>query len=408
MTGRRGDSITELDTIAKGLERSRKLTADGKVGFGGMGFEEAQCVLPVFIKFNEGVPLQSRRAIVTKACFEAARHKPITGALLRSTIQRVEQEYLKTRNTRFVLATAVSVEKDELPGSRTVLGAVVRFHRTLPDKLRRDRADQLRKSMHLPEPPRNFGAVTVSVNARSEADAFEKALWRLDLLRGMWNLARNSRTLSRYSSGRDPVNGIRVGPIYTLHRAGGQPASEAVWHDPEWMHSASCTRIGAEWKPIIRDEQWIRRALGRVSFRKDAEEMVVRYSRALDGRDYDAAYVKLWSVLEHATATGGSDYGQTVRRASFLWKDWEHARAVLEGLRQVRNESVHAGSSAGVWEGHLYSLKRFVEPVIWFHLKAGTRFKSFGEASEFLDLPRSVPDLDRKMTVLRWALGMRR
>ncbi len=71
---------------------------------------------------------------------------------------------------------------------------------------------------------RGYSPVRVSVRARSEHEAYEKATGALDLLRGIWNLRLNSA--ARSSSGkRKPVNVLQLGPLHSLHEPNGELAS---------------------------------------------------------------------------------------------------------------------------------------------------------------------------------------
>lgn len=398
----------DLEIFAKRLAADRTPVEAGKIGFSGVAIDDVKSVLPSAFRFHPEIPRLSRRAIVSEACFALAQRSTMTGTALRSTIDRLQRDYLRKEKRLFILTSTVSIPKRQAPSSRTIKGGRVRFFQVLPKRLRRAETDELRDRIGLPDAPRDFAALTVEVRARSAADAFEQAIWRVDLLRAMWNLAHNTRTISRWSTGQTPVNEIRMGPLSVLHTADGTVVPGSLWGEPPWTYSEIAARLGGRWTTVLKDEAWIRRALRRIQYRESIQDLLVRYTRALDGRDYESTHVKLWSVLEQATGTADARYDVTVRRASFLWKDWEHARVVLEGHRRVRNETVHAGSGPEVWEGHLYSLKRFVERLIWFHLQAGTRFSTFAEACNFLELPPSLPDLGRKLELLRWALRMRR
>ncbi len=71
---------------------------------------------------------------------------------------------------------------------------------------------------------RGYSPVRVSVRARSEHEAYEKATGALDLLRGIWNLRLNSDV--RSSSGkRKSANVLQVGPLHSLHEPNGELAS---------------------------------------------------------------------------------------------------------------------------------------------------------------------------------------
>ena len=130
----------------------------------------------------------------------------------------------------------------------------------------------------------------------------------------------------------------------------------------------------------------------------------MRYTRALDLRDWDTAFLKLWSTLELLTDSSLVSNEVTVKRAAYIYEDVQYARQVLEYLRHYRNRSVHAEASNPAIEPYLYRLKRFVEAPLEFHSQDRADFTSLQEACRFLDLPREQTALETRTRLIDSAL----
>lgn len=113
----------------------------------------------------------------------------------------------------------------------------------------------------------------------------------------------------------------------------------------------------------------------------------IRYTRALDERDWTTAFLKLWSILELLTDTSKANYDTTIKRTAFLYKEREYNIQVLQHLKKYRNLSVHLDMGNSEIETYLYQLKNYVETLLSFHLQNKFNFDTIQEAAEFLSLP---------------------
>ena len=254
------------------------------------------------------------------------------------------------------------------------------------------------------DPPNNYADVSVSVSARTTAEAAEKALERVDYVRGIWNLWKNRGYSMRHSSGqRNPVNTILLGPIHTLHNDNGSLATESWWYEPQYQGPVDLFRDKVKAEKMLEFMGKFRGLLYKSHYKDELIQAVVRYVRSLDSRDWDDAYLRLWGVLELLTGTVSESYAVTVRRASYMFSDKEYAHQVLTHLRDYRNKSVHVGSDSGDIEALMYQLKRYVEVLIEFHVANNYRFTSIADAAEFMDMPNDKSLIDAKIRKLRHA-----
>lgn len=111
-----------------------------------------------------------------------------------------------------MLVTSLSIRHDSTLNNVLLNGAAIRFTPRLPPRFDQEAIMRLPKSYVFGPLPKDYCAVRVSVTARSEHEAVEKAFDAVDLLRGIWNLGLNrSRGLSCRSGNRRPMNLILPG-----------------------------------------------------------------------------------------------------------------------------------------------------------------------------------------------------
>ena len=85
----------------------------------------------------------------------------------------------------------------------------------------------------------------------------------------------------------------------------------------------------------------IRQKLKKCKYQEDVKKAIVMYCQAFDLYDWEASFIKLWSLLEFLTATKNNSYDITIKRIKFLYKDTEDTHQSLTYLREFRNSLVH-------------------------------------------------------------------
>ena len=106
---------------------------------------------------------------------------------------------------------------------------------------------------------KQFAVVRVRVNARTVAEAFEKASTSLDFIRGAWNFSLNRGLWEQGTTdSTQPVNQVLPGPVHTLHNPDGSKATEMFWFEPFFEQPAIVKRVGSEWARVKKEESLIR------------------------------------------------------------------------------------------------------------------------------------------------------
>lgn len=380
------------------------------VAFSGFEIDNVQAVLESCVQFHKEVAEGDRRRLVWNAIVAAAKNTRLDANAVKRGIHHAESEYLKKPREEYVLATTLSVHGLSQRFQRRVSNVNLTFSRTLPRRFARDSTKaKIDRTLKI-DYPVNFLSARARLTARTDSAALDQGLFAVDLMRSIWNFILNERIIARHSFGmnRESVNQIRLGPIHTLHRISGELATDTFWFDSDLPIIPPTRDLGKTWPDIQRAEHRIRARLQRSPYSSDLEGLLVKYGQALDHRDYEVAFNKLWSVLEHLTCTVGSNYATLVSRTSFIAADHHYAKLILEHLRDVRNRIVHHSVSPAGVESYLHQLKPFVEGLFRFHLAFGPRLGSLGSAAEFLDSPKDPATLQRRIDLYDLALRYRR
>ena len=200
------------------------------------------------------------------------------------------------------------------------------------------------------------------------------------------------------------MNKIQSGPVHTLHGGSASP-HERIWYEPGYVgpvRERELRDVATNWERLRREDRALRRIITRHPYGDVIKLSLVRYAQALDGLNYVASFLKLWALLEFLTDTGRpnkrTDYNETIRRATFPFKDHEFAGQVLEWLRGAKNRPVHVAAESKFPSQLLYRLKTYVTELILWHLHRPRQLKTFEEACEFLSLSKDPAVLSEQVT----------
>lgn len=394
----------DLQVVAKQLDAAKRLQND-HVAYEGEAFDTAMAALFSALELSSEISDSGRQRIIRDAIFSFGAATTITADALRSAVARHEATYLRLPQQRYAILTSISAKfTSELRNIREA-ATRIRFYRDRPRRFARTRFEEMR-IWPKDADTKDYASVVISVNARTTFEAAEHALRDLDFYRGIWNFSFTRHTISRSLSSTMPLADVSLGRVHTVHRPGGAAVGETFWYQPTFFPQRAID-LGRDWPRVMREEAVVRRKIRSSSYPETMKEVFVRYARALDGVDFDSTYLKLWSLFELLTATSNARYDQSIGRALFVFEEQELNRAILEHLREYRNATVHSGISTDLVHDFCWQLKQFVDALIRFHLSFGSRFKSWGEAATFLDLPRDTVALKQRIAVARRALKYR-
>lgn len=392
------------------IEKSRILGEDGQVKFQGFDVSIYRTFLYSMVNFDADIPDSEGRRIVSAAIFKAGKGEITPKSLIRE-ISKLEHEYRKRPIARYVICTSISIDKNQDISRRHFGRSQVIFDRRLPNSFSRA-ASEISKEANknlFDDSPDNYMAVRVHVSAISESAAVGKALDLLDLLRGIWNLFENQRHHTRISfgGGNEPVNRIILGPFHTLHFPDGKLASKnRYWYERTYLKPVKPFRI-KEFEKMLEYENIVFKKLKACQYQSEMENAIIRYSRALDDRNWDTAFIRLWGILELLTDSVNLQQSKTVSRGSKLFQEIELVRQILTNLKDYRNSSIHVGTENSDVETYLYELKNIVEEHIIFNLWTKAGFENLSQVGRFWDLPINEEALLLREKIMAYALRFR-
>lgn len=402
--GKRKTDFINLDVLAEKLETKRNPEQQNSFIFDSTT-QDIFSLLTSAFKFRKEIPDNERVKIVNKGVFNAAKKGVLTSKSINSEILKEINLYNAQLPKQYILVTKISATYFEGLNRIKVSDETIIFSRYLSKKFDRfDRKEviEIAKQMDLINDSESlFGwtFVKVFVKARSEHEAFSKAIDSLDLIRGIWNFYFNRSMRGRISSGkRKIINKITFGQIHTLHETTGKLATTDYWYEPEFIQQTGQFTFEQQWKNLSKFEKYVRKQINRSKYGFEIMQALLKYTRALDNNNLNTTFLALWSILENITLSVAS-YDDVIRRTLFLHHDREFHKQILENLRHYRNQTVHTGYSESEpeLETLLFQLKRYVEQLLKFHISNTHKFKGIDEAIKFLDLPFDISTIKEKI-----------
>ncbi|HZV33346.1 MAG TPA: hypothetical protein VFB72_02125 [Verrucomicrobiae bacterium] len=400
-----------LDIIAKGFEKIRTVH-DGAVAFVSYTFHDLQSALITSIEWKPSIPEIERERIARQATFAAGEKGPITKDTLLSAIWKSESSYLALPSKTFVVVFSLSLKYTKELKKMLVDSARISFHSEIPKRF------QVKATGRPWDPqvpanafPKAYTVACVCVSARSAISAEYKAMSAIEIFRGVLNFVINRRKIASFhiggSSKWEAINEIRLGTSHTVQSSDGVLEKEGIWSTVYDVHPAP-SYCHQKLPEIIKTARKQLRRSMRVPYSDDMHRMWMRYANALDRRDLDASFLKLWSLLEFVTGTNGERYDETIRRTLFICDDRDFHKTMLEHLRDRRNSLVHSDDNSPQVEHHVFQVKSYVEEFLRLHLAHAGRFKTRAAFGEFLGLPPDLDHLEDRVRVYKHAIFFRK
>lgn len=395
--------------LAVRLDESKSLGQDGRVSFDGFGFTEYIVVLNSMVSLNDTITEFEKNNIVRQAAFSLAEREQISSSGLLKEISKFESEYLKQKPQKFVLVSTLSINRNLKLKRIQINGSTITFHSYLAKQF----TEEIENKIKIPasytitgEYPKDYIFLRTSVKAKSYSQASSIAIDSIDIIRGIWNLFYNRGQFRISSAGhRNPVNNIAFGPLHTIHFPNGKLASESWLYETGYLGPLKTFDMKNKLETLYKFQNNARKLLNKNKFKNHIETALRKYAQALDIRDLESSYLRLWGLLEYLTNTNENEsHKDTIKRTSFFFQEREYAQQVLNHLRDHRNRSVHTGGSNQNIETLLYQLKNFVEVVLEFQIANRFNFSNREELTQFMNLSENVSELKRRKKMIGHAL----
>ena len=368
--------------ILDSIEAIRTISPEGRISFSGFELNDALPALQSMLEFPPAAIDIDKSVLVWKTLSSITTK--LTPEAFESAINTVFTAQNATRYSDYHILTSISFSPNGLNRRTTIDGSAIRLLDAEFPKKYGNRTEAITRAKIPVDPtPKGYTRIIIHVRAKSPYGAVTKALRTIDLQRAILCLLCNAQ-MEYVGTEWIPINAIRLGGCHTVHYPDGKLATETVWFEPNFTEA-----------PIYRPPQdntlqknlsYGLRKLFRSKYAAELSDALLRYVRALDERDQNNAFIKLWGAVEALTKPSKANYDLVVRRCSFLYRDTLYHRQILEHLREYRNQSVHAGDQNDVAKVYCFQLQSYFSQLFFFHLANVHEFASLDEANEFLDL----------------------
>jgi len=387
------------------LNKTRAINQNGNVQFSGFDLLVNLAHIDSMLELSIDVPDYEKRGLIKSAIFKAGKQN-ITKKSLLKELNLLERQYYTVEEVKYYLRTSISINRYRRELNHKRIGDVyLSFPKELPKPFYESRKSvDFFRHIEKIDYPKDYMIARVCVKATSVQQASNKALLGLNLYRAYLNYANNLHHSYSFSVGsrRKPINQILLGPIHTLHKENGQLATEEFWAEEDYREPRKTFDppvVGEYEKKIQLAHDFIKKSK-KLPYKEIFEDALLRYNDALDSYDWNNSFVKLWGVLEFLTDTLKDSYKTTIKRAAFIYKDYEVAKQSLEILRNYRNSVIHKGFAVGDIQVFIYDLKGYVEQLLFFLLNNKYAFSDLEEAAYFLDHPREKNLLNYRFKLL--------
>ncbi len=404
------DNSGKSENLVKALLEPVKnqFVLDGSGGVAGSNFpayDEYMSAIESYIRLNPEVPELEKSNLVTSAVWAAAKAKTLDTKNLLNFIGTQESNYLSKPKEDYEFVGSLSVRyfkglnRSNLKPPIKFAGKVLKKYDFKPILKQFD-------YVGVKEIPKSYTFFRIPVKARNQNEAYILGIDQISLLRAIWNWYYNpTEYISTTDQSRKPFNLITSGPFHMILQPDGTLSND-FWYEAEFQESS--LDISKDWEELNSFESKSRRRISRHLYRADIENALRRMMQALDYKDKQVSFLKLWQVLEKLTATNNANYDQLIKRVSFLYDDVELMKGVLNHLRLHRNSSVHDGKEHQRVEKYLFQLKRFVRTILSFHLNNPFEATSLSDAVSYLDLPTDSNSLKDRFKQTKKALKFRK
>lgn len=387
--------------------KSFSILTDNVVSFKGYESYDAFPVLETMMDFPKTIDEVVRDSLLRTSVGIALKRNNLNSKI--SFIQILNEQikrHLKAKENIYHILTSLSLTQPYPNRIITIDAVKIRLLKEgYPkkykgrDKLIEKRVKDFKSKLN------SYTDVIITTKAKTPAIAVTKCLRALDIIRAIWSFGANSAMELLGGQQGVPINKIKLGLAHTIHKNNGQLADGGYWFDsnfgivaPYKFHSI---------KGFSRQFSSHLYQLEKSNYSEKLKDALQRYVRALDEKDSNTAFIKLWGAIESLVSPSHANYDLVTSRCSFLYSESDYHKQVLEHLREKRNQNIHIGELSIKSKIHCYQLQGYFRSLIEFHLAWVDEFKTLDDANKFLDLPTKLIDLKKKRVIVEDAIKFR-
>lgn len=391
---------TKPELILKEIEASRTFdNAKGNSSFAGFSLTLNMSVLESLLIFPSDLDDIDSSELIRKS-LSSAPNLSKDGFL--DQINKILRNELRKPSKNYHILTSISADPRMFPKQFSLLGSIIRFSGLEYPKIYASRKIGIAKHSAIKtKDPQAYCKIIIKTKAKTARGAMFRALRSIDAFRGLYCLQINTQFELFGGKNWEPINKFRLGPIHTLHNSKGRMESEVIWYDPNFFESAVYSK--KEKEILLNNVKFFRRRISFSQLSTDIVESLLLCTRALDEKDANTAFLRLWNALEKITSPT-ANYNETIRRCSFIFSNRAYHEQVIDHLRIYRNRSVHSGTPSDFSKSHCYSLQGYFRHLFWFFVSRTKTANALQDVWKFLDQPSDVESLRQRIKIAQEAV----
>ncbi|WLH43945.1 hypothetical protein [Pseudomonas beijingensis] len=379
------------------MDRLAKITSilpDGRVSFSAFEKHQVDAVLLTMLEFHKEFSPSTMKALYNSGVAYCARKNEFTKSSLLIGINEAAVKHCARPEKTFILVTSISTPDGFAKKIISLRNSNIRsWVGGMPKKyLAREKLEWQHGDAPMPA---EYCPVTVTVKSKDSMDAAHAAIYDLDYVRGVHALFVNPPSELKFGAdSHRPINKIMLGGMHTLHNSNGRLVNEDIYWYEQNYRIRPPVRLSDKFR-LAKSFNFIEEQINIHTDGSAIKDAIVRYVRAYDESDRNVTIQKTWAALESIVCPHENNAGAIVRRCSFMFADRPYYEQVLEHLREYRNRNVHLGYEIEELDYHCYQLQQFFRQAVLFYLNNSSFFSGLQEANKFLDLPSTLPELQR-------------
>lgn len=380
-----------------------KIIEGQKVSYSSFESEIIKSSLLSQIVFDEKVPSESRRRIITQSIQYAALNNVKSQQDLLDVVKKFVSSYNSLKYKYYYVLTTITIRN--LPFRKVNLfGSELRFTgQSFPKEFTKSRNLHFQK-YYLQKERDDTCKVVIRSRAKNSGDAVQQAINCLDVFRGFLCILLNDAWQFRVGTRKPetPINKVLRGEFITVHSEDGATPEDPYWINTNYYEIKTYEMPNKSIKPI--HEFLLKRIKKynqlRPSLRTSLMEVYARFCDAYDQKNRYLAFVKSWSCLEMLTGES------LINDATSFYKNAnkEYAKNILIGLRAFRNEFVHTGSENIDPDIPCFLVQTYIKNILNFIFSECTQLENMTELKSLMkELRQSDKDLSQSLKIKKIA-----
>jgi len=397
------------EILLKKLDELIKVGEDGSISFSAFEYQNNMAALYSMINFPEQSISMKNIILLKNSVSNAAKLGKIDKDNVLNELIKLNKEETSKQELEYNILTSISMDY-QLPAEGLNIGKsnIKFFSDTYPLEFisRSETLKSINSKMEFEQ--KEYTKIIIKTKAKSEIEAINQSLDDLDLLRAIFSLFTNSIMMWRFTDMNSPINKIRLGQVHTIHDSSGKNInSTRYWYEPNYIENDIFTLQDPKKEVFEENVKFVIVQLEKCNYSQKIKNALLRYVRAFDEKNYNIALLEIWGSLESIIVPNESNKDNLSKRCSFLYKDGEYHKQILEHLREYRNQSVHDGIKNEEVKHYCYQVQSYFLQLILFHLHRVDDFKTLDEANNFLDQSTSIEKLEKEKKLLERVIKFR-